>query len=260
MKLGMVTYNMGKDMDCPTLIKFCREVGLDGVELRTTHAHGVELELTTAQRTEIKKQFADSGIEIAGLGSTYEFHSDDPAVVKKNIEGAIAYSQLAADVGASGIKVRPNGLQVDKGIPVEKTCEQIGIALRQVGTFAAGIGVQVRLEVHGRDSSNPKNIRKMMDYANHDNVYVCWNSNSTDMDSNKSIQASFDLLKDKIGWVHITDIGVHQYPWQQLFENLKAINYPNYCLAEIAYNPEPERFMKYYRTLFELYTGRYRWP
>ena len=28
MKLGMVTYNMGKDMDCPTLIKFCKATGL----------------------------------------------------------------------------------------------------------------------------------------------------------------------------------------------------------------------------------------
>jgi len=258
MKLGMVTYNMGKDMDCPALIKFCKETGLEGVELRTTHAHKVELDLDKTQRNEVKKMFADAGIEIAGLGATCEFHSKNPAEVKKNIEESIAWAQLAADVGSPGIKVRPNGLRSD--VPPEQTLEQIGVALRQVATFAEGIGVQVRLEVHGKETSDPPNIRKIMDAANHPNALVCWNSNSGDQDEAGSIQASFDLLKDKIALVHITDIGVYQYPWQQLFDNLKAINYPGYCLAEIAYNPEPERFMKYYRTLFDLYAGTYKYP
>ena len=259
MKLGIVTYNMGKEMTCPQLIKFCQETGLNGVELRTTHAHGVEVELTKEQRAEIKKLFQDSGIEIAGLGSAFEYHSKDPAEVKKNIEGSIAYAQLAADIGAPGIKVRPNGLHKD--VPVEQTCEQIGKALRQVAVFAEGIGVQVRLEVHGGGgSAEPPNIRKMIDYADHPNALVCWNSNSGEQDEKGSIQTNFDLLKDKIALAHITEIGVYQYPWQQLFNNLKAMNYQGYCLAEIAYNPEPERFMKYYRTLYDLYTGNYRYP
>ena len=50
MKLGMVTYNMGKDMDCPALIDLCKKTGLQGVELRTTHAHGVEIELPKEKR------------------------------------------------------------------------------------------------------------------------------------------------------------------------------------------------------------------
>ncbi|HOV75692.1 MAG TPA: sugar phosphate isomerase/epimerase family protein [Candidatus Hydrogenedentes bacterium] len=258
MKLGMVTYNMGKDMDCPTLIKFCKETGLQGVELRTTHAHKVEVDLSKEERAGVRKLFADSGIEIAGLGSAFEFHSKDPAEVKKNIDGAIQYAQLAADVGAPGIKVRPNGLRDD--VPPEQTCEQIGKALRQVAVFAGGIGVQVRLEVHGKDSCDPKWIRLMMDAADHPNALVCWNSNTGEQDENGSIQANFDRLKHKIALVHITDIGIYQYPWRQLFDLLGSIGYEGYCLAEIAYNPEPERFMKYYKTLFDLYTGRYVYP
>ncbi|MBX7258014.1 MAG: sugar phosphate isomerase/epimerase [Candidatus Hydrogenedentes bacterium] len=258
MKLGMVTYNMGKDMDVPTLIAFCQDTGLEGVELRTEHKHGVELTLTAAQRADVKRMFADSPVQIAGLGSTYEFHSPNPEVVKQNIDGAIAYCRLASEVGASGIKVRPNGLP--EGVPVEKTCEQIGKALKQVATFGADLGVQVRLEVHGKDSSDPKMIRKMMDAADHPNALVCWNSNKGDMDENGSIEANFNLLKDKIAHAHITDIGVYQYPWQDLFNRLKAIDYKGWCLAEISYNAEPNRFMKYYRTMFDLYTGNYKWP
>ena len=43
LKLGTVTYNIAKDWDLPTLIKNLTDVGLDGVELRTTHKHGVEI-------------------------------------------------------------------------------------------------------------------------------------------------------------------------------------------------------------------------
>lgn len=257
-KLGMVTYNMGKDMDIPALIDLCHKTGLEGVELRTTHAHGVEVELSKSERADVKKQFADGGIEIAGLGSAFEYHSQDSDEVKRNIEGTKVFAQLAADVGAPGIKIRPNGVHKDEEIEV--TCKRIGEAWREVAAFAGDLGVQARMEVHGRVTSLPKNIRKMLDYADHPNALVCWNSNRTDMDRDKSIAESFELLKDSIALVHITDIGVYQYPWQDLFDRLTAHGYTGYCLAEIQYNDDPERFMKYYRTLFDLYTGGYQFP
>ena len=85
-KLGIVTYNVPKDWDLPTLLKVCKEVGIAAVECRTTHKHGVEPTLTADQRKDVKKQFADSGVVFWGCGSVCEFHSADPAVVKKNIE------------------------------------------------------------------------------------------------------------------------------------------------------------------------------
>jgi sugar phosphate isomerase/epimerase len=259
LKLGMVTYNMGKDMDCPALIKLCKAAHLEGVELRTGHKHGVEPSLDKSARADVKKLFADSGIAIAGLGTTCEFHAKEADEVKKNIEDAKAFAQLAADIGALGIKVRPNGLYKDE--PVEKTCERIGKAWGEVAAFGANLGIPVRMEVHGGGGSAlPVNVRKMLDAANHPNAFACWNSNASDMDDNKSIKASFELLKHAIGEVHITDIGVYQYPWQELFDLLKGIHYGGFCNAEIKENDDPERFMKYYRTLFDLYTGQYHWP
>src|SRR5262245_43676271 len=69
MKLGTVTYNIAKDWDVPTIIKNCAESRFQGVELRTTHAHGVEVTLSKGQRTEVKQRFSDSPVELMGLGS-----------------------------------------------------------------------------------------------------------------------------------------------------------------------------------------------
>src|SRR5437867_1943835 len=104
-KIGLVTYNIAKDWDLPTILKNCAEAKYDGVELRTGHAHGVELALSAPQRAEVRKRFADSPVKVAQLGSTYEFHSTDPAEVRKNVEGCKQYIQLARDVGAPGVKV-----------------------------------------------------------------------------------------------------------------------------------------------------------
>ena len=252
MKLGLVTYNMAKEWDVDTIIEKCAANGFEGVELRTTHAHGVEVNLSSKERAEVKKRFEDSPIELAGLGSAFEYHSPDKAQLEKNIEGTKEYTVLASDVGAPGIKVRPNGLP--KEVPVEKTLKQIGLALRECGEFAKNYGVQIRLEVHGGGASHVPYIRKIMDIADHDNVFVCWNSNLTDVDSKGSVKSNFNLVKDKIRLVHINELYREDYPWRELFTLLKNAGYEGFCLAEIPESPEPERLMRYYRALFKAYT------
>ena len=259
MKLGMVTYKMGEKMSVDELIDLCKKAGLAGVELRTTHAHKVEPNLSKQERADVKKKFADSGIVIAGLGTTCEFHAKDDAVVRKQIETAKEFAQLAADVGCPGIKVRPNGSHKDEDF--QKTIERIGKAWGEVAKFAGGLGIEVRMEVHGNeDSRKPASIRKMLDVANQPNAKACWNCNGGEEDANGSIKANFDLLKGSIGLVHINDIGIPKYPWQELFTLLKESGYQGFCLAEIDYNEDPVRFMQYYRMLFDLYTGQYKYP
>src|ERR1044071_4663549 len=60
MKLGLITYNVAKDWDLPTILDHVKKAGWDGVELRTTHAHGVELSLDAAGRREVRQRIADA--------------------------------------------------------------------------------------------------------------------------------------------------------------------------------------------------------
>jgi hypothetical protein len=246
-KLGLVTYNIAKDWDIPTLIKNCEETGFEGVELRTTHKHGVEPALSPVQREEVKKQFDGRKVRLLSLGSTCEFHSPDLAVVENNIEETKRFIELAHDVGALGIKVRPNGIPAN--VPEEKTMEQIGKALKACGQAGKDQGVEIWLEVHGRDSCLPRRVRRMMEVADHSQVGLCWNSNPEDIE-NGTIKNNFQLLVPWLRNCHITELWNEKYPWRELFKLLKSNKYQRFTLAEIPESAEPLRLMRYYRALW----------
>lgn len=246
-KLGTVTYNLAKDWDVAAIIKNCEANGFEAVELRTTHKHGVEPSLGKAQRAEVRKRFADSKVRLLSLGTACEYHSPDAGVVKKHIEETLSFIELARDLGCLGVKVRPNG--IPKEVPEEKTIAQIGAALRECGKAAGGAGVEVWVEVHGKDSSHPPRCAEMMKACDHGSVGLCWNSNPTDLMGGKSVKPAFDLLKPWIRNVHINELW-NDYPWRELFTLLREAGYQRYTLAEIQDTSDPLRLMKYYRGLW----------
>lgn len=254
MHLGLVTYNLAKDWDLSTLIENCEKTGFSGVELRTTHAHGVEPELDAAGREAVRRRFEQTPVRLLSFGTTCEFHSADPEEVRRQIARCGEFVKLAQDVGAVGVKVRPNGFP--EGVPVEQTLAQIGHALRECGVAAAAAGVQIWLEVHGRGTQELPHIRAILDHAAHPNVLANWNSNPTDKDEHGAIEGNFALVADRIGSVHINELYRQDYPYRTLFRLLRESGYTGFCLAELGQtSPDAVTLMRYYRALFEALGG-----
>jgi len=235
MKFGFVTYQWGRDWDLPTLIINCEKAGVLGVELRTEHAHKVESNLTAQQRQDVKKRFDDSPVKLVGLGTNFCFHHVDPAKLQQDIEGAKEYIKLCHDVGGSGVKVKPNDLPKD--VPREKTIEQIGKSLNELGKFGSDYGQQIHLEVHGSCSPLPV-IKQIMDVANHPNVTVCWNCNSQDLEG-QGLKYNFNLVKDRFGDIcHVRELNIGDYPYQELINLLAGMNYAGWVLLEARTEPK----------------------
>jgi sugar phosphate isomerase/epimerase len=248
MKLGLVTYLWGQYWDLPTVIANCEKTGVLGVELRVEHAHKVEANLTDAQRRDVKKRFADSKVTFIGPGTNFAFHYPEPDRLRKEIEAAKQYIKLAYDCGASGIKVKPNDLP--KNVPPAKTIEQIAKSLNELGQFANGYRQKIRLEVHGGCSLLPT-IKAIMDLVTQPNVGVCWNCNAEDLQG-EGLEDNFKSVRARFGdTVHVRELNLNDYPYQQLINLLVASNYDGWVLLEGRIMPkEPIQAMIEQRQVF----------
>jgi len=235
MRFGLVTYLWGQDWDLPTLIANCEKAGVLGVELRTEHAHGVESNLNAQQRKDVKKRFDDSPVTLLGPGTNFAFHHAEASKLQRDIEGAKEYIKLSHDCGGTGVKVKPNDLP--KNVSQDKTIEQIGKSLNELGRFGADYGQKIRLEVHGSCSPLPI-MKKIMDIAEHPNVGVCWNCNGQDLDG-EGLEYNFNLVKDRFGdTAHIRELNLGDYPYQELMNLFVAMDYDGWILLEARTKPD----------------------
>lgn len=249
MRLGAVTYNVLKDWDLETIIVKLEEVGgFEAVELRTGHKHGVEPSIGPAERERVRRRFEKSKIRLLSFGTTCEFHAPQADIREKNLKEAMAFVDLAHDTGALGVKVRPNRLV--EGEPENATIRRIADSLRALGDYAAGKGIEIWLEVHGRGTSHPRVCARIMEQTRHPQVGLCWNSNFTAEEVvNGSVRQSFELLRPWIKSVHINELA-NDYPWRELFSLLRQAGYDRYTLMEAQESREPERFLRWYKALW----------
>ena len=235
MKFGLVTYLWGQDWELPELIRNCQTAGVYGVELRVEHAHGVSPALGPRERYEVRLRFEHSPVELVGFGTNYEFHSPDEEELQANLREAKEYVRLSSEVGGSGVKVKPNALP--DGVPVEQTIEQIGTSLNDLGEYAESLGQEIRVEVHGRETSRLPIMARIFEHVTQPNVGACWNSNDEDLEG-EGLEYNFNLVKNDLAQtVHIRELNEGEYPYQQLFNLFAGINYDGWILLEARTNP-----------------------
>jgi sugar phosphate isomerase/epimerase len=183
----------------------------------------------------VKKRFVDSQVTCIGYGSNFEYHSPDQAKLRKNIDQTKEYIKLCKDIGASGIKVKPNDLPIE--IPKEKTIAQIAASLNEVGKYASDLGQLVRVEVHGNLTQEIPNMKAIFEQITEKNVKMCWNCNDQDL-LPPGLEANFNSVKKWLGdTVHVREFNVGEYPYQQLLNLFTEIDYDGWILLEARTEP-----------------------
>ncbi|MCH2160869.1 MAG: PmoA family protein [Phycisphaerales bacterium] len=251
-RFGLVTYLWGQHLSLAELIAACEATNLEGVELRTTHRHGVERLLDGKARQQTLERFADSPVTLVGIGSNERFDSPDPARLAAAMTATRQFLDLSADIGASGVKVKPDSFH--RGVEREATLDQIGRSLRELGPYAADRGQEIRLEVHGQ-CADPKLIAEIIERADHPTVKVCWNSNPTDLGGGGFLE-NYRLLRPHFGrTLHCRRLDTNAYPFMDLLELLAKDNYDGYVLLEA--HSQPPRHLRSalgnQRALFDRY-------
>ena len=234
-RFGMVTYLWGRDLPLTELVSACESAGLEGVELRTTHAHGVEPTISPQEAGEIRSRFADSAVELVGLGSNERFDSPDAGRLAAAMDATRRFLRCSAAVGGGGVKVKPDTFH--RGVDPGATIDQIGRSLRELGPYAEDLGQEIRLEVHG-GCADPSIIGRIVDIADHPAVRICWNCNAQDL-RGPGFRDHYELLRPRFGGtLHVRELDAFDYPIGDLLGLVASDGYEGFVLLE-AHSPPP---------------------
>jgi len=176
--------------------------GYAGIEPRigAGHRHGVETAASADQRRQIKRMAEDSGVAICCVATGCSFVL--PETVARHIEDAKAAIALAADIGATRLRVfggdLPQGMRHAEAMPL------LVDSLAALSSFAAEHGVVVCLETH--DSwTDPEHVADVMRQVNHPHIAVNWDIAHPVRYHGYTMERAYEMLKPWIRHVHFHD-------------------------------------------------------
>ena len=81
-------------------------------------------------------------------------------------------------------------------------------------------------------------MRAIFEQVTEPNVKICWNSNDTDL-LPPGLEENFDMVKQWIGdTVHVRELNIGEYPYQELFNMFAGIGYDGWILLEARTEPK----------------------
>jgi glucosamine-6-phosphate deaminase len=149
-------------------------MGYDGVELRfleNDDALWARPELTGAGLAETRARLADAGLAVPCVDTRSFFHNPDPDARRTAVEEAERTAEVAARLGAAGIRVF--GDRVQPGADLASTRGWIVEALGALRDRLRGSGVEVWLETHG-DFATAAATRSLLEAAGSEGLGAVW--------------------------------------------------------------------------------------
>ncbi|HQB87295.1 MAG TPA: hypothetical protein PLL51_09875, partial [Bacteroidales bacterium] len=98
-------------------------------------------------------------------------------------------------------------------------------------------GQLVRVEVHGNQTQELPNMKAIFDHVTEPAVKICWNCNDQDL-LPPGLEGNFNMVRQWLGdTVHVRELNIGDYPYQELFRLFKRINYKGWFLLEARTEP-----------------------
>jgi sugar phosphate isomerase/epimerase len=189
----------------PAVIDAAGRLGYDGVELRFLEgddALWARPELTGAGLRDSLARLRDAGLEVSCVDTRSFFHHPEPAAREAALDEAVRSIELAARLGASGIRVF--GDCVQPGQDAETTRGWIADALARLGEAARPHGVEVWIESHGDFAAAPDTVRVLpADRAA--GVGVLWDPANA-FETGEAPADGLAVLGDRVRHVHLKDV------------------------------------------------------
>ncbi|MCD6350913.1 MAG: sugar phosphate isomerase/epimerase [Armatimonadetes bacterium] len=202
MKISFMTWAC-PDWDLNQVLTAAVRYGYDGVEPRVEadQKHGIDLDRTKKEREDIKRQFADMGVEISCLATSRRYALADREEWRESVELTQKYVDLAADLGCPNLRVF--GGPTPEGMSREDAQKLVAEALAELGPYAAQRGVWLALETHD-DYSLADWCAATLQAAGVEGVGICWDIMHP-FRHGQSIEEAFAAVKDLVRHCHVHD-------------------------------------------------------
>ena len=232
--------------------------GYDGVELRVGkgHLHGIEVDSTTEQIGEVRKQFDAAHLAVSCIASSYSFSNPDSVERERTIEQVKAALQLADAIGAPYLRVF--GGDVPHGLEATGVIDYVSEAIDECTEHAEKekLRSMLLIETHGA-FSHSKYINEVLSQVYSTKLGVLWDVLHP-LRVLESVEDTYDSICDHVRHVHIHDCAFNDdrtklapcgpgegfVPMNQVVDALKSGNYRGYLSLEaLEKNADPDELL-----------------
>jgi glucosamine-6-phosphate deaminase len=189
----------------PEILDAAGRLGYDGVELRFVaddDALWARPELTGAGLRETLGRLRDAALAISCVDTRSFFHDPPGPVRDRAHEEALRSLELAARLGASGIRVF--GDRVQTGQDLDSTAALVAEGLQRLGEAARPLGVEVWLESHG-DFARARDTLGILERVRSPSVAALWDPANA-FEAGETPAEGQGVLGARIRHVHVKDI------------------------------------------------------
>jgi sugar phosphate isomerase/epimerase len=163
------------DWELTRIVDAAQSSGYTGLEPRIgwNHAAGIELELSKAERRDIKHRLDDAGIAISCLALGAQFAKATPEERAETIELTVRSAEFAADLGAPVLRVF--GGPLPEGTTMAGLRDAVTDAFGAAAEQTAAFGVTPCLETHDA-FSHPDDVAYVVANCGSSNAGVVWHA------------------------------------------------------------------------------------
>jgi len=238
------------DWTFPQAMELAVRGGFDGIELRFVQGEASLWKLpdfSGAGLPEAIIRINDSGLAVCCVDTSCRFDSPNASERDRWIEEGVRMAELAARLGAPGIRVF--GDRIQPGVERERTRTWIAAALNQLAQRIQGLGVEVWLETHGDFCCASEVLAVLADAAD---TRLVWDPVSAFVRCGERPLENGPALKNAIRHIHIKDVrridgewkpvltGSGESPLLEILELADSIDYAGFLSFEWEKKWHPE--------------------
>jgi sugar phosphate isomerase/epimerase len=231
------------DWTLPQVVQLAAKNRIAGIELRFIENQDALWKLpvfSSAQLPSTKRLITDNDVVISCVDTSCRFHSPDPAERKASVEEGQRIADLAAALGAPGIRIF--GDKIQKGADRQSTRNWIAESMWELAERTRPKHVEVWIETHGDFATSQETSNILKRAACHD-IGAVWDPANCILEVGEKPAQGGPILGASIRHVHIKDLrdlksedpalpGDGVFPMRDVVTSLAHLHYDRFVSFE----------------------------